>query len=78
MGVTSMREEIAVGPPLPLGRRIELPDRGITFVRELPGPSEDAPTLLLLHGWLASAGLNWFQAFDPLNEHFRIVAIDHR
>ena len=78
MGVTSMREEVAAGPPLPLGRRIELPDRGITFVRELPGPSEDAPTLLLLHGWLASAGLNWFQAFDPLNEHFRIVAIDHR
>ena len=33
-----------------------------------------APTLLLLHGWIASAGLNWFQVFDPLGRHFRIVA----
>ena len=78
MGVTELRDEVPAGPPLPLGRRIELPDRGITYVRELPGPSEDAPTLLLLHGWIASAGLNWFQAFDALNEHFRVIAVDHR
>jgi 3-oxoadipate enol-lactonase len=64
-------------PPLPFGRRLPLPDRGTTFVREasgLPG----APTLLLLHGWVASAGLNWFQAFEPLREHFNIVAPDLR
>lgn len=67
----------AEGPPLPLGRRIDLPDRGITFVREVVGPA-DAPTLLLLHGWWASGGLNWFQAFGPLSEHFNIVAPDLR
>lgn len=62
---------------LPLGRRIELPGRGTTFVREVPGP-QGAPTVLLLHGWLASAGLNWFQVFEPLGEHFRVVAPDLR
>jgi 3-oxoadipate enol-lactonase len=46
-------------------------------VREVAGPP-GAPTLLLLHGWVASAGLNWFQAFEPLREHFNIVAPDLR
>ena len=32
-------------PPVPLGRRVELPQRGTTFVREVPGPP-GAPTLL--------------------------------
>jgi len=54
-----------------------LPRRGTTFVRELPGP-EGAPTLLLLHGWTATADLNWFACFAPLAEHFRVVALDHR
>ena len=67
----------APGPPLPHGRRIDLPDRGVTFVREVEGPA-DAPTLLLLHGWWASGGLNWFQAFEPLSRHFNIVAPDLR
>ena len=65
------------GPPIPLGRRIELPGRGTTFFREVAGPP-GAPTVLLLHGLVASAGLNWFQAFAPLAEHFRVIAIDHR
>lgn len=65
------------GPPIPLGRRVELPGRGTTFVREIEGPP-GAPTVLLLHGLIASGGLNWFQAFEPLAEHFRVVAIDHR
>ena len=60
-----------------MGRRIELPGRGTTFVREVPGPP-GAPTVLLLHGWIASGGLNWFTTFEPLGEHFRVLAIDHR
>jgi pimeloyl-ACP methyl ester carboxylesterase len=64
-------------PPVPYGRRIELARRGTTFVREVQGPP-GAPTLLLLHGWIASAGLNWFQVFEPLAEHFRVVAPDLR
>jgi 3-oxoadipate enol-lactonase len=65
------------GPPLPIGRRVELPGRGTTFVREVRGP-EGAPTVVLLHGWLASAGLNWFTTFDVLGQEFNIVAPDLR
>jgi 3-oxoadipate enol-lactonase len=64
-------------PPLPPGRDIELPGRGRTFVRELPGPA-GAPTVLLLHGWTATADLNWFASFEALGRRFRVVALDHR
>jgi 3-oxoadipate enol-lactonase len=67
----------APAPQLAPGRRIELPRRGTTFVRELPGPS-GAPTLLLLHGWVATAGLNWFQTFETLGDQFRVIAPDLR
>ena len=65
------------GPPLPFGRRIELDGRGTTFARFVPGPSE-APTVLLVHGWLASGGLNWFQAFGHLRGRHPVVAPDLR
>jgi pimeloyl-ACP methyl ester carboxylesterase len=68
---------LRAGPPLPYGRRVELPGRGTTFVREVAGP-EGAPTLLLLHGWIASAGLNWHTVFEPLSRYFNIVAPDLR
>ncbi|MCU1368598.1 MAG: Alpha/beta hydrolase [Ilumatobacteraceae bacterium] len=65
-------------PRLPPGRAIELPGLGTTFVRELEGPSLTAPAIMLLHGWTASADLNWFLSYFPLSEHFRVVALDHR
>lgn len=65
------------GPPLPLGRRIELPGRGTTFARCIPGPA-DRPTVVLIHGWLASGGLNWFQTFDDLRGDYGVVAPDLR
>lgn len=46
-------------------------------MREVAGPP-GAPTLLLLHGWTASADLNWFTSFEALGRHFRVVAMDHR
>ena len=64
-------------PRLPPGRDVALSGRGITFVRELPGPP-GAPTILLLHGWTASADLNWFACYAPLARHYRVLAIDHR
>ncbi|MGE0881456.1 MAG: alpha/beta fold hydrolase [Acidimicrobiia bacterium] len=70
-------EPVIEAPPLPPGRAIELPGRGLSFIRELSGPP-DAPTVMLLHGWTASADLNWFPAYVPLSEHFHVVAIDHR
>jgi len=64
-------------PPLPAGHRIILSGRGTTFVRTLDGPA-GAPTLLLLHGWVATSALNWFNVFEPLAEHFNVVAPDLR
>ncbi len=67
-------------PPLPAGRAIELPGRGTTFIRELSGPAEAAnrPTLLLLHGWTATADLNWFRCYEALGRSHRVVALDQR
>ncbi|CAB4553920.1 MAG: alpha/beta fold hydrolase [Actinobacteria bacterium] len=64
-------------PTLPPGAAMELPGRGTTFVRQIEGPP-GAPTLLLLHGWTATADLNWFTAYHPLGSRFRVVALDHR
>jgi 3-oxoadipate enol-lactonase len=64
-------------PSLPPGRRIELPGRGRTFVREVAGPP-GAPTVLLLHGWTASADLNWFRCYSSLGRSYRVLALDHR
>ena len=62
---------------LPWGERIELPGRGKTFFRRVEGPP-GAPTVLLLHGWVASGGMNYFNAFDDLSKHLNIVAPDMR
>src|SRR5262252_10571245 len=62
---------------LPPGRHVVLPGRGTTFVRELPGPP-GAPAVVLLHGWLATADLNWFTSYEALGRRFRVVAMDHR
>lgn len=62
---------------LPPGRLIDIPERGQTFIREVQGPA-GAPTLILLHGWTATADLNWFTCFDELGKHFNVVALDHR
>jgi len=64
-------------PVLPMGERLELPGRGTTFLRRVPGP-RGSPTVVLLHGWIASGGLNWFTAFDSLSRHYDVVAPDLR
>lgn len=33
---------------------------------------------MLLHGWTATADLNWFMCYHDLGQHFRVIAIDHR
>lgn len=66
-----------IEPPLPLGERIELDGRGTTFLRRVEGPP-GAPTVVLLHGWIASGGLNWFNAFEALAERYTVLAPDLR
>ena len=34
--------------------------------------------MVLLHGWIASGGLNWFQAFEALRGRYRVIAPDLR
>lgn len=64
-------------PTLPAGAAMELPGRGTTFIRQVEGPP-GAPVLVLLHGWTATADLNWFTTYQPLGRHYRVIAIDHR
>jgi 3-oxoadipate enol-lactonase len=47
------------------------------MVREVPGPP-GAPTVVLLHGWTATSDLNFYTCYDPLGQHFRVLAMDHR
>jgi 3-oxoadipate enol-lactonase len=61
-----------------LWRTVELPGRGSTFACDLPGPSPDAPTVVMLHGLSATGALNWGPSLQVLNEDFRVVALDHR
>jgi 3-oxoadipate enol-lactonase len=64
-------------PALPPGRFLELGDRGTIIVRDFGGRA-GAPVVVLLHGWTATADLNWFKCYGPLGEHYRVIAFDHR
>lgn len=58
------------------GSVIRIPGRGEFFVRDSGG---DGPALLLLHGWMFSADLNWGLSYEALTAAgYRVLAIDHR
>ena len=65
-------------PWLPEGRTLVVEGRGELFFRRHRHSDPNAPTLLLLHGWTASADLQFFAAYEALAEHYSFVAIDHR
>ncbi|MGA9278323.1 alpha/beta fold hydrolase [Ilumatobacter sp.] len=52
--------------------------RGEFFIRRHVHPDPDAPTVLLLHGWTASADLQFIAAYRALAERYSFVGIDHR
>jgi 3-oxoadipate enol-lactonase len=65
-------------PPfeMPPARTVRVPGRGEFFLRDSGG---DGPTVMLLHGWMASGDLNWCGAYGSLIEAgYRVLAIDHR
>src|SRR5262245_18336264 len=66
-----------VPPACPPGRVLNLPGRGEVFVRDSGGPSA-GPAVLLLHGWTASADVNFFPASGCLAESYRVIAPDLR
>jgi len=65
-------------PPveLPPALTLTIPGRGELFLRDTGG---DGPAVMLLHGWTASADLNWCGAYaDLADAGYRVLAIDHR
>jgi len=56
---------------------VTLENRGEVFVRDADGPPGRTP-ILLLHGWTASADLNWWRVYGSVSALGRVVAIDHR
>jgi pimeloyl-ACP methyl ester carboxylesterase len=63
--------------PALVERTIELPDHGRTVVADLAGP-EGAPVVMLLHGFGATARLNWGRCFETLSQDFRVLSLDQR
>jgi len=64
-------------PPLPPGRIVTVPGRGELFVRDVGDAGDAGPAVLLLHGWGATADVNFFTAYPALRG-YRVVALDHR
>jgi pimeloyl-ACP methyl ester carboxylesterase len=65
-------------PPieLPPARTLAVRGRGEFFLRDTGG---DGPPVMLLHGWMASADLNWCGAYGEIsNAGYRVLAVDHR
>jgi 3-oxoadipate enol-lactonase len=65
-------------PPveMPPPRTLTIPDRGELFLRDSGG---NGPSVMLLHGWMADADLNWCGAYGDLTAAgYRVLAIDHR
>ena len=48
-----------------------------TWAWQVQGPP-DAPTVLLVHGWMATAALNWYGALEFLGRSFHAIAPDLR
>ncbi|MFI5776520.1 alpha/beta fold hydrolase [Nocardia sp. NPDC051570] len=62
---------------VPSGAVVELPGRGRTYLVDIPGPV-GAPTVVLLHGLVTTAMLNWFPALEELSRQYRVVLYDQR
>jgi 3-oxoadipate enol-lactonase len=64
---------------IPVGRMVDLPGRGgSTYVTDTPGPTPDAPTLVLLHALGCTGLLTWYPAIGPLSRRYRVVTLDLR
>ena len=66
-----------ITPWLPPGHTAVLAGRGEVFFRYHQHADPAAPTLLLLHGWTASADLQFFTAYEELAEDFSSVSYTH-
>jgi 3-oxoadipate enol-lactonase len=77
----SRRQTYAPVPPREMlpARTVILPGRGEFFVRDSGETDASRATVLLLHGWMVTADLNWYGAYDALvDAGYRVLALDHR
>ncbi len=65
-------------PWLPPAYTVIVPGRGEFFVRHHQHRDPDAPLVVLLHGWTASADIQFVTAYPALAEHCSFIGIDHR
>ncbi|MFN0029586.1 MAG: alpha/beta fold hydrolase [Acidimicrobiales bacterium] len=65
-------------PPLPEDRTVTLGDGRQLWVRESGVRRPGQPTVVLLHGWTATADLNFFPLYQPLSRDHHVVAFDLR
>lgn len=65
-------------PWLPPGEIVRVDGRGEFFIRRHVHSDPDAPTVLLLHGWTASADLQFLAAYEALADMCSFIGIDHR
>jgi pimeloyl-ACP methyl ester carboxylesterase len=72
-----VQEQINIGPaPSPAGLKTRSSSDEPRFINTVTFDSkEDAPTLVMVHGFGASHGL-FFRNFDALASRFRVIAID--
>jgi 3-oxoadipate enol-lactonase len=63
---------------VPVGRVLDLPGRGSTYVVDVPGPTPDAPTVVLLHALACTAYLSWYPVLADVAATHRVVAFDQR
>ena len=66
------------GWPVTPARTLPAADGGTVSYRERPGPSDDAPVVLLLHGLGATSALQFTATICQLSEGFRVLALDAR
>jgi 3-oxoadipate enol-lactonase len=69
-------------PPLqfPPARTVVVPDRGEFFLRDTdPSGEANLPVVLMLHGWVGSADLNFGGLYEDIAAAgYRVIAVDHR
>ncbi len=69
---------VTLPPWLPPAEVVHVPGRGEMFLRRHRHHDPQRPTLLLLHGWTASADLQFLTAYEALAQHWSFIAVDHR
>lgn len=77
--LSALRRRVQIPPVdgLPEGRVLHLPNRGQTYLLDVPGPP-GAPVLLLLHALACTATLSWYPVLPELAQQYRVVLFDQR